>query len=754
MMLKFIPERDSFDFCTMATMRAHHYFDAMELDEGELAMAQEAHSQQRRGTEQVLQALAQRAGNRHVMRGAPRAPPYRQWHGAQQQPCETVRMLDTPEDELRAGNRYVMRGAPRAPPYRQWHGAHQQPCEMVRMLDTQEDELRAGNRYAMRGALRAPPYRQWHGAHQQSCEMVRMLDIPDDFAPLPSPHPLSGPAWACTAPGQLPKQEQGQRLQRPSAESNPCQWAWLFRLRSILPSRWTWVCVIVLYFLMAVVYWQIRGAQRSAEDTSRGQQLLTLEQIIQQVTAQPPPSPPPPPSMPPPPTHPPHQSPATPLCFQKDGAAVMLPTGVPQHKGCDSDCSRQRWPFYCSQCRCQACLACPRQESRRTSLPPPWFNYNTVESGVADVAGLPTVAAVAPPVVQPQPPHVKMISFVDTVVTGLSAVAAVAPQMVQPQPHVVELNSLTDLIRPRLPPSLPPSLLPSLPPPLVRPAVAWLAQSGEANRLREDEREDERDAEDEDEDEDEDTDEDEDEDEDEGGDDDADAGVRASMALPSSAAAPLYPVYIKSSMQAKKNTTACSPWWLCVWPQPPSPAPPQPLPPPPPPPVPSPPPSPSLPPEDVLNSAKCNALISDPGSRLNQLWGKQGWALRDSNKGAACWGGNGRQFFDDAWWGRSCASRNWYSGNDGKLGEPGGGPSQKWVNPHFTAPQAPALLGFDHTIDWHCHGKSNHHAKDCVKANMNILSLFGNALPYNMCRNGLPTTGAIGSTRSMCCTTV
>jgi len=95
---------------------------------------------------------------------------------------------------------------------------------------------------------------------------------------------------------------------------------------------------------------------------------------------------------------------------------------------------------------------------------------------------------------------------------------------------------------------------------------------------------------------------------------------------------------------------------------------------------------------------------------------------------------DGWQFFDDAWWGRDC-HRNWYTGNIGSLGDINGGPDKTWVEPHYTAP-APGLLGFDRNINWHCGGSEGaDHANACVRSNINILSLFGDAIPYNMCRN-------------------
>ena len=131
-----------------------------------------------------------------------------------------------------------------------------------------------------------------------------------------------------------------------------------------------------------------------------------------------------------------------------------------------------------------------------------------------------------------------------------------------------------------------------------------------------------------------------------------------------------------------------------------------------------------------MDHQQCTALLQDPGSRLHQLWGSEGWVVRSSHQGA-CWQGDGWQFFDDAWWGRSC-SRNWYTGNAGDLGKYGPTDGRRW--PHFTA-KAPAVLGFDRDINWLCHGSDKQHALPCVNANANILSLYGNETPYNMCRN-------------------
>ena len=48
---------------------------------------------------------------------------------------------------------------------------------------------------------------------------------------------------------------------------------------------------------------------------------------------------------------------------------------------------------------------------------------------------------------------------------------------------------------------------------------------------------------------------------------------------------------------------------------------------------------------------------------------------------------------------------------------------------------APAVLGFDESIDWYCatHGGRGDHAEACVSANVNILSIQDGS--YNTCKN-------------------
>ena len=136
-----------------------------------------------------------------------------------------------------------------------------------------------------------------------------------------------------------------------------------------------------------------------------------------------------------------------------------------------------------------------------------------------------------------------------------------------------------------------------------------------------------------------------------------------------------------------------------------------------------------------LNHATCEMLWQDSRSRFHDLWGETGWVTRQPGM-PGCWGNDGYKYFDDAWWGRSC-SQNWYTGTPGQLGR-GNGPSAPAIWPHFTD-KAPALLGFDETIDDYCAARggpgSHQHSEVCVRANVNILSLYGNQIPYNTCRN-------------------
>eukprot|EP00908_Phaeocystis_cordata_P021789 Transcript_4176.p1 GENE.Transcript_4176~~Transcript_4176.p1 ORF type:complete len:493 (-),score=73.84 Transcript_4176:23-1297(-) len=166
---------------------------------------------------------------------------------------------------------------------------------------------------------------------------------------------------------------------------------------------------------------------------------------------------------------------------------------------------------------------------------------------------------------------------------------------------------------------------------------------------------------------------------------------------------------------------------------PPMPSPPPSAPPPPPSPAPSP------PKPEFLTYHKCHDMIRDPSHRFRRMWAAEAWApMREGQP--ACWDvmrdqptpQRSHAFFGAILDGRHCDS-NWYNGNPGELGTNGA---------VFTKRHAPALLGFDESIDAYCAanvigGESEHmgHAERCVKANLNILSLYGDELPYNICRN-------------------
>ena len=158
------------------------------------------------------------------------------------------------------------------------------------------------------------------------------------------------------------------------------------------------------------------------------------------------------------------------------------------------------------------------------------------------------------------------------------------------------------------------------------------------------------------------------------------------------------------------------------------------------------PPYPPPPPSRWLNADQCVSFWQDPHHRFHQLLGSGGWKVRHAGDGA-CWDTFNRGFdvgFDGFWnslkQGNEC-SRNWYTGNWGALGyREGGGPTLASVTPHFTAAHAPALLGFDENIEDYCQlnmgvTKEKGHAQQCVLANVNILSLYGDQIPYNVCRN-------------------
>ena len=138
-----------------------------------------------------------------------------------------------------------------------------------------------------------------------------------------------------------------------------------------------------------------------------------------------------------------------------------------------------------------------------------------------------------------------------------------------------------------------------------------------------------------------------------------------------------------------------------------------------------------------LTGEMCRAMLLDPNHLFRRMWAAEQYGKM--SEGPACWERvrdhtnqpqAPHKYFQDVASGVHCNS-NWYEGNQGELG---------WEGhiPFFGGPEgAPALLGFDETIDKAC--KRGHdcdgHAECCVKHSMNILSLYGQRLPYNICRN-------------------
>jgi hypothetical protein len=126
-------------------------------------------------------------------------------------------------------------------------------------------------------------------------------------------------------------------------------------------------------------------------------------------------------------------------------------------------------------------------------------------------------------------------------------------------------------------------------------------------------------------------------------------------------------------------------------------------------------------------------MLRDPTHLFRRMWSAEAWA-RMRPGAAACWERKrddprahitAEAFFEETRGGTHCDA-NWYEGNSGPLGEPS-----------HRAPlyEAPALLGFDESIDEACTNLDGQHAESCVHANMNILSLYGDRIPYNLCRN-------------------
>lgn len=142
-------------------------------------------------------------------------------------------------------------------------------------------------------------------------------------------------------------------------------------------------------------------------------------------------------------------------------------------------------------------------------------------------------------------------------------------------------------------------------------------------------------------------------------------------------------------------------------------------------------------------------MINDPTHLFRRMWAAEAWGTMEGGR-PACWNVQregwelhkqpSSRFFDAVDSGSIC-NTNWYEGNNGRLGMAGSGGGPRFPR-HPGGPRTtPALLGFDESIDAHCNNhapqgsNTNGHAERCVAANRNILSLYGQRLPYNICRN-------------------
>ena len=129
------------------------------------------------------------------------------------------------------------------------------------------------------------------------------------------------------------------------------------------------------------------------------------------------------------------------------------------------------------------------------------------------------------------------------------------------------------------------------------------------------------------------------------------------------------------------------------------------------------------------------------------MWAAEPWQLRTEGM-ASCWDRKrdahgqfqrAQDYFLNTQLGASCNS-NWYEGNGGGYDENILGRADfnlgSKVGQWFPG-AAPALLGFDESIESYCwdHGGRGSHAMACIRAGFNILSLYGERVPYNICRN-------------------
>ena len=132
-------------------------------------------------------------------------------------------------------------------------------------------------------------------------------------------------------------------------------------------------------------------------------------------------------------------------------------------------------------------------------------------------------------------------------------------------------------------------------------------------------------------------------------------------------------------------------------------------------------------------------MLSDPGHLFRRMWAAEAWGKMAPGR-PACWerqrdhahlNQDSPEYFDKILNGAFC-NTNWYEGNAGELGD-------ATRLPYFSD-DAPALLGFDESIDDYCQERLRAkgdtgqygHAGNCVVSNLNILSLYGDRVPYNV----------------------
>ena len=143
-------------------------------------------------------------------------------------------------------------------------------------------------------------------------------------------------------------------------------------------------------------------------------------------------------------------------------------------------------------------------------------------------------------------------------------------------------------------------------------------------------------------------------------------------------------------------------------------------------------------------------MLRDNAHIFRRMWATDGWAKMqpDALTGphSPCWlhprddaaaSQPASTYFEETLSGKYCPM-NWYEGNPGILGLRG--------RPPTFSEDAPALFGADEDIGAYCQNKMKRdygltpsnafgHAGNCVAANLNILNVFTDRVPYNICRN-------------------